>query len=200
MRGGRAEAGTAEGGSDQQPAPARPLPPPGRAGTSVGGGGSGWQRCGRRSALPPSRPAPGQPAAASGLSSWEQRRGSSSSGSSSVTVQTNPLFGSGGSPGHPRPFQPWGGGSQPGRGRAGWGVRSGRASSARGESALGPADTSLPRNPSGQAGPVTDPAWDSWLLRRRRGLSLRVFTFRLVFRFSLNKVVLLWAREEARGV
>lgn len=31
-----------------------------------------------------SRPGPGQPAAASGLSSWEQRRGSSSSGSSSV--------------------------------------------------------------------------------------------------------------------
>lgn len=44
----------------------------------------GRQPCGGRSVPARSRPAPGQRVAASGLSSWEPRRASSSSGSSSV--------------------------------------------------------------------------------------------------------------------
>lgn len=89
--GGRACRASRPGGAGRV-GPAQPGPGgsaveakrPGRSGSAVEARRPDWQPCGSRSVPARSRPAPGQPAAASGLSSWEQRWGSSSSGSSSV--------------------------------------------------------------------------------------------------------------------
>lgn len=109
-----------------------------------------------------SRPPPGQPAAASGLSSWEQQRYSSSSDPSSVQCTLNP-------PSHRGLVRPgtWLGATGWGEKRAGFQRAGVCAEGARGDSVLSrPIPPSVP--PSFTPGAITDPLWDTQLLRRRR--------------------------------
>lgn len=109
------------------------LPPAGQVlREAARSGGTDGRRCGRPSAPSRSPPAAGQPAAASGLSSWEQRRGSFSSGFSSVQCGVTLLrIGGGGALPATRRSSSRGRGSEPGRKGRVWG-RSGRVSSGRG--------------------------------------------------------------------